>query len=295
MGGSSSQPPTKPTMSPINAFPLEELYTPKFSTSLQENTGYWQEPNPHESPVEQVATSPTKKKNLTRNRQKRTIQSDEAPRQIAWTTKEEIALAKGWVAISENSEHGNARKKYGFWCEVLGYIECKTKAYGRRTYDMVYGKWKSVRPAVVRFCRVYDNVMCMTQVSGVGDEDYFQREMIHYQAETGLPFKFRHCWDVSKDSSKFQEIAFPNFNTGSERVSRRHKSSGSSSFNTEFGDASINLYTNVVDEDEVQEIRRPGGRDKARAAGKNKGSKSSGLSTMNDDALARLMVTEMIA
>nr|GEU79047.1 hypothetical protein [Tanacetum cinerariifolium] len=34
-------------------------------------------------------------------------------------------------------------------------------------------------------------------------------------------------------------------------------------------------------------------RDKARAAGKNKGSKVSGSSTMNDDALARLMVTEM--
>nr|GEZ83878.1 hypothetical protein [Tanacetum cinerariifolium] len=44
---------------------------------------------------------------------------------------------------------------------------------------------------------------------------------------------------------------------------------------------------------EVQEIRRPEGRDKARAAAKNKGSKSSGSSTMNDDALARLMVNEM--
>ncbi|GKG25017.1 hypothetical protein Tco_0395645, partial [Tanacetum coccineum] len=27
--------------------------------------------------------------------------------------------------------------------------------------------------------------------SGAGDEDYVQRAMIHYQAETGLPFKFR--------------------------------------------------------------------------------------------------------
>ncbi|GKB35679.1 hypothetical protein Tco_0880621 [Tanacetum coccineum] len=37
------------------------------------------------------------------------------------------------------------------------------------------------------------------------------------------------------------------------------------------------------------------GRDKARAAGKNKGSKASGSSTTNDDALARLMVTKMTA
>ncbi|GKD71862.1 glutathione S-transferase T3-like protein [Tanacetum coccineum] len=253
MGGSSSQPRTEPAMSPINAFPVEDLYTPEFSESLHENTGYWQEPSPHESPVEQVATSPTKRKILTR-----------------------------WVAISENSEHGNARKKYGFWCEVLGYIESKTKTYGRPTYDMVVGKWKTMRPVVIRFCGVYCNVMRMAQENGAGDEDYVQRAMIHYQTETGLPFKFRHCWDVSKNSLKFQEIAFPNFNTRSEGGSKRHKSSDSSSFN-------------IKSEDEVQEIRRPVGRDKARAAGKNRGSKTSGSSTMNDDALARLMVTEMKA
>ncbi|GJW07643.1 ALP1-like protein [Tanacetum coccineum] len=150
------------------------------------------------------------------------IQTDDASRQTAWTTEEEIALAKGWRAISENSHHGNARKKYGFWCEE----------------------------------------------SGAGDEDYVQRAMIHYQDETEVPFKFHHCWDVLKDSSKFQEIAFPNFNQGSEGSSKRHKSSGSSSFNTESGDASINLNTTVADEDEVQEkeIRPTRRMDKARAA-----------------------------
>ncbi|GKE50062.1 hypothetical protein Tco_1481320 [Tanacetum coccineum] len=61
---------------------------------------------------------------------------------------------------------------------------------------------------------------------------------------------------------------------GSEGSSKRHKSSGSSSFNTESGDASINLNTTVADEDEVQSV---------------------GSSTMNDDALARLMVNEMTA
>ncbi|GJV56922.1 hypothetical protein Tco_1457927 [Tanacetum coccineum] len=154
---------------------------------------------------------------------------------------------------------------------------------------MVVGKWKVVRPAVVRFCGIYSNVMRMAQESGAGDEDYIQKAMIHYQAECGLPFKFRDYWEVLKDSPKFHEIAFPNFNQGSQGSSKRHKSSGSSSFNAESGDASINLNNNVDDEDDVQEIRRPEGRDKAQ----NKGSKASGSSTMNDDALARLMVTEM--
>nr|GEW80607.1 hypothetical protein [Tanacetum cinerariifolium] len=136
-----------------------------------------------------------------------------------------------WLNVgvpSENSQHGNARKKDGFWCEVLAYIESKTKIKGRRTYDMVMGKWKTVRPAVVWFCGVYGNVMSMTQESGAGDGDYVQKAMIHYQAETGLPFKFR-----------------------SEGSSKRHKSSGSSSFNTESEDASINLNTTVVDGDEL--------------------------------------------
>ncbi|GKB07480.1 hypothetical protein Tco_0835764 [Tanacetum coccineum] len=133
MGGSSSQPRTDKVHSPINVFSLEELYTPDFSNSLQENTGFWQAPNPYEVSVEQVVTSPTKKKRATRNRQKKTIQSDDAPRQTPWTTEEEIALAKGWLAVSENSKHGNSRKQGGFWCEVLSYMESKTQQCGRRT------------------------------------------------------------------------------------------------------------------------------------------------------------------
>nr|GFA12955.1 hypothetical protein [Tanacetum cinerariifolium] len=224
MGGSSSQPHTDPPRSPINAFSIEELYTPEFLKSLQENTDYWQAPNTYEAAGKQVVTSPTKnRKKATRNCQKRMIENDDAPRQTPWTTEKEVALAKGWLAVSENKKDGNAKKKQGFWCE--------------------------------------------------------------------------HCWEVLKDRPKWQEIALPKFSTGS-GGSKRHKSSGSSSFNTESGEASINLNTNVGDndEDEVQEIRRPDGRDKARAAGrKNKGSKPTGSSTLNEDEMARLMVTEITA
>ncbi|GJZ47779.1 glutathione S-transferase T3-like protein [Tanacetum coccineum] len=117
----------------------------------------------------------------------------------------------------------------------------------------------------VRFCGVYGNVMRMSQESGASDEDCINRAMIHYQVKTGNTFKYRHCWEVLKDSPKWKEQELLKFATESEGGSKRHKSSGSSSFNTESGDAT-------------------------RSAGKNKGS---GSSTMSDDALARLMVTEM--
>nr|GEU72523.1 hypothetical protein [Tanacetum cinerariifolium] len=218
MGGSSSQPQSSQPH------------------SFQDNTGYWQEPNPHESPVEQVTTLPTKKK-ATRNRQNRLTQTGDAPRQTAWTTKEEIALDKGWHFVSENSEHGNARKKDSFGLRL--WITYRAKQ-----------KWKVVG---------------------------------------------RTIWWWENRSLKFQEMAFSNFNQGSEGSSKRHKSSGSSLFNTESGDASINLNNTVAGDDEVQEIRRPGGRDKARVAAKNKRSKALRSSTMNDDALARLVVNEMTA
>ncbi|GJS87508.1 hypothetical protein Tco_0770144 [Tanacetum coccineum] len=124
------------------------------------------------------------------------IQSNDAPRQNAWTHEEEIVLAKGWVDVSENSMLGNSRKEAGFWCAALAYMESQTKQYGRRT-----------------------------------------------------------------------------------------------TFNTDFGEASINLNTNVGDndEDEVQEIRRQMGRDKARDAAKKKGraSRALGSSSINNEALAR--------
>ncbi|GJY75140.1 hypothetical protein Tco_0480256 [Tanacetum coccineum] len=108
MGGSSSQPRTDQVLSPINVFLLEDLYTPDFSDPSQDNTGYWQPPNPYEASDEQVATSPTKKKKATRNRQKRMVQSDDAPRQTPWTMHEEITLCKGLLAVSENSKQGNS-------------------------------------------------------------------------------------------------------------------------------------------------------------------------------------------
>nr|GEW08363.1 transposon Ty3-G Gag-Pol polyprotein [Tanacetum cinerariifolium] len=256
MGVSSSQPQSSQPRSPINAFSIEELYTLEYSKSLQENTGYLQQPGPYEATTQTSRTK--KKKKATRNRQMR--QPMMYPDRLRGQLKKKLR----WLKVKNlflKTASGNPRKKDGFWVEVMEYIESNTNMEDRRTYDMVVGKWKMVRPAVVRFCVVYSKVMRMAQKSGVIDEDYVQKAMVQYQAETGLHFKFRHCWDVLKDILKFQDIAFPNLNQGSQGSSKRHKSSG--------------------------------GRDKAIAAAKNKGSKVLGSLTINDDALARLVVNEM--
>ncbi|GJZ62944.1 hypothetical protein Tco_0619365 [Tanacetum coccineum] len=182
-----------------------------------------------DSPVE-VATSPPKTKSKpTRGHQKRTIQSDDAPRQIAWINQEEIALCKGWVYIFENSRVGNTRKDVGFWCEVLQYMESNSKQYDRRTL----------------------------QESGASDEDYYARALVNYEAKTRTTFKLLHCREILKGSPKWMQSEVPKFVAKSGEGSKRYMTSRSSSFNTESGKGSINLNADVGDdkEDEVQEIR----------------------------------------
>ncbi|GKE24455.1 hypothetical protein Tco_1435967 [Tanacetum coccineum] len=196
MGGSSSQLNMEQLMSPIHTFPIEDMYTLEFSDSFQ-HTYSFQETAREDSPVEVAAPPPKAKSKPTRGRQKRTIENEDAPRQTAWTN------------AVENEEGYDA---------------------GCRTYDMVNGKWKTVCPAVVRFCEVYGNVMHRLQESGVGDEDYFNRALLDYEAETEVSFKLRHCSD------------------------KRYKTYGSSSFNAEYREASINMNVDVGDDDgdEVQ-------------------------------------------
>lgn len=76
--------------------------------------------------------------------------------------------------------------------------------------------------------------------------------------------------------------------------SKRYKSSGSSSFCPESRGESINLNDDAGgddEENEVQEVLRPTGRDKAKAL-KEKGVSKSG-SSANDEALAKMMISEM--
>ncbi|GKA44800.1 hypothetical protein Tco_0737596 [Tanacetum coccineum] len=63
-------------------------------------------------------------------------------------------------------------------------------------------------------------------------------------------FKYHHCWEILKDCPKWKQSELPKFAAESGGGSKRYKSSGSSSFNTESREASINLNTNVGDNDE---------------------------------------------
>ncbi|GKC63610.1 reverse transcriptase domain-containing protein [Tanacetum coccineum] len=98
----------------------------------------------------------------------------------------------------------------------------------------------------------------------------------------------RSCERLLKGSLKWMDTEVASF-AAKHQASKRYKTYGSSSFNTESGDASINMNVDVGNEqeDEVQELLRSIGRDKVKGL-KKKGSRSSGSSSsMNDEALDR--------
>ncbi|GKB60589.1 hypothetical protein Tco_0916775 [Tanacetum coccineum] len=132
------------------------------------------------------------------------------PGRLHGQMRKKLRCVNVWVHVSENISKDNARKNAGFWTETLQYFESKTKAPIRQMYDMINGKWKTVRPNLARFCRVYINVIRRAQKSGVGDEDYY----------------------VLKGSPKWMDIEVPNF-ASKHQASMRYKTSGSGSFNKE--------------------------------------------------------------
>ncbi|GKD81618.1 hypothetical protein Tco_1348457 [Tanacetum coccineum] len=128
--------------------------------------------------------------------------------------------------------------------------------YGRLTYNVVDGKWGTVRPKVVRFCGMYDNVMRTLQESGAEDEDYYNSLIGHFLTMKLKP-KFRlNFVSVVRFSPKWMQNEVPKFLAEpGEGSGKRYK-----------------IY-----------------RDKAKGYMKKKWPRSSGSSSMNDDALARLM------
>nr|GEU88526.1 zinc finger BED domain-containing protein RICESLEEPER 2-like [Tanacetum cinerariifolium] len=301
------------------------MYSPEFLVSFQ-HTGSFQETAREDSPVE-VTIPPTKSK-PNRGRQKRTVQNDDAPRQIVWTNEEEIALCKGvWKArefqfpvlsrmardvlsvqatsiaskfafsLSGRVLSNRRRKLTPGSLEMCMCLKDHLDATERIQHtsnlentvdfeEVIYGEEVQAGEAI----SLFDKEIAQ-------DETAIEaRAVLDYEAETGVLFKLRHYWEGLKSSPKWMQSEVPNFLAKfGEGSGKRYKTTRSSSFNTESEEASINLNVDVGDdeEDEVKEIRRPTGRDKARGSMKKKGPRSSGSSSTNDEALARLMVSEL--
>nr|GEW80790.1 hypothetical protein [Tanacetum cinerariifolium] len=145
-------------------------------------------------------------------------------------------------------------------------------------------------------CKGWVYISKNNRLSNTRKDVGFWTEVLQYM-ESKTKFEGHQMYDmVLKASPKWMQSEVPKFLAKSKEGSYKgYKTSGSTSFNTKFGEASINLNVDVGDEeeDEVQEIQRPIGRDKTKCFMKKKWSISLGSSSMNDKALIRLMVSEL--
>ncbi|GJV89351.1 putative ribonuclease H-like domain-containing protein [Tanacetum coccineum] len=85
--------------------------------------------------------------------------------------------------------------------------------------------------------------------SGARDEYYLNKVLINYEVGHGMQFTLCHCWEVLKCSPKWNDTKVPKF-LSNPQASKRYNTSRSSSFNTESGDASINLNVDVGNDEE---------------------------------------------
>nr|GEV94702.1 UBN2 domain-containing protein [Tanacetum cinerariifolium] len=107
-----------------------------------------------------------------------------------WTTTEETALCKAWCEAIENYNAGDMRT--GFWSIVFANFQ-KEMGETIRGYDTVFVKWKnSIRPKVVAFSVVYDNVQRMDE-NGSSGLVLFQNALAEFQTGYGHPFTMEAC------------------------------------------------------------------------------------------------------
>ncbi|GKA84008.1 hypothetical protein Tco_0805603 [Tanacetum coccineum] len=86
-------------------------------------------------------------------------------------------------------------------------------------------------------------------MSEAGDEDYFTKALLDYEAEYEVAFTLHHCWRVLRKYLKWMDSEVPNFEA-KKIYTKRYKSSRFSSFNPDFRDASINLNVDGGDDEE---------------------------------------------
>ncbi|GJX35894.1 hypothetical protein Tco_0247451 [Tanacetum coccineum] len=100
------------------------------------------------------------------------------------------------ASLSDSAPPPKSKSKPTRGRQKRTYFKSKTKALDRRTYNMINGKWKTVRPNVAQFCGTYANVMRRVHESGARDEDYYNRALLNYEAEQGMQFTLCHCWEM---------------------------------------------------------------------------------------------------
>nr|XP_043619849.1 uncharacterized protein LOC122591659 [Erigeron canadensis] len=168
----------------------------------------------------------------------------------SWSNKEEMALARAWLEVTEDPEEGNFQKMKIYWKKIGQIFHKILKKEPYRGPDSLSGKWSKMRLNIQKFNEIYTHLN-HNPPSGSNDTDIIKLAHREYKATLGEP--------STKRSKTTSDSAEP-------------QSQGSNA------QVEIDLNTTEEEGESLRERRyyRPGGRDKAKKASRAGSSSSSG-------------------
>ncbi|KAL8252772.1 hypothetical protein R6Q59_036465 [Mikania micrantha] len=159
-----------------------------------------------------------------------------------WSDEEEVALARAWLTISENSDVGNAQKRDGFYKKVTEHFHHLVKDRSR-TVDQIYSKWNDMNASMKKLNGFYQQCS-MNRKSGEGDEQVLKTAMKNYKILVkSKGFDHIQAWDVVRDSPLWCDI--PPVGCDSQSTTKRSKP------NESMGSANPHIDINLDDDEDI--------------------------------------------
>ncbi|KAJ9562166.1 hypothetical protein OSB04_007326 [Centaurea solstitialis] len=193
-----------------------------------------------------------------------------------WSLDEEIALARSWVTISEDSTIGNYRNKDNFWGAIKADFDKRMNYdFNVRSGDAIPTKAKMLLSTVAKFACVYNNPSNYRR-SGETDIDLLNRAKDRFHSEYHKAFTHEHAWRQVKDCPKFDYVRMQDPKNIRAPTYKRSKTSETPTDSPGESDARTH-HVNVGNDDipSPTERPRPMGRNAARRAGSSNTAASS--------------------
>ncbi|KAJ9564224.1 hypothetical protein OSB04_000190 [Centaurea solstitialis] len=186
-----------------------------------------------------------------------------------WSLDEEIALARAWVTISEDSTIGNYRNKVdNFWGAIKADFDKRMHYdFNVRSGDAIPTKAKMLLSTVAKFACIYNNPSNYRR-SGETDIDILNRAKDRFHFEYHKAFTHEHAWRQVKDSPKFDAVKMQDPKNIRAPTYKRSKTSETPTDSPGESDARTH-HVNFGNDDlpSPTERPRPMGRNAARRAG----------------------------
>ncbi|KAI7731018.1 hypothetical protein M8C21_017412 [Ambrosia artemisiifolia] len=116
---------------------------------------------------------------------------------LAWSAFEEGALARAWIDVSE---YGDTGKSGAFWRRVSNHFHTIMQREEYRVHHQLNSKWRDLRPKLMRFNIIYNNLYDHRDLDEVG---LMKTANDHYWWQNNDMFFHMAAWRVIKDHPDF--------------------------------------------------------------------------------------------